>query len=113
VTAPAREVLRRAEAIQAHARNLTPPDQTFKQWHDHLAYVWERFAKPLGLGKPHDNRAAYACEQYQQLTGVDAPVIAGRRIASQAADRAAREIIARELGHWRTSVVAAYIGAAR
>jgi hypothetical protein len=113
ITAPAREVLRRAELIQGHARNLTPPDQTFKQWHDHLAYVWERFAKPLELGKPHDNRAAYACERYRQITGTEAPVIAGRRIASQAADRAARETIARELGHSRTSVVQAYIGAAR
>jgi hypothetical protein len=113
VTAPAREVLRRAEAIQAHARNLIPPDQTFKQWHDHLAYVWERFAKPLELGKPHDNRAAYACERYQALTETAAPVIAGHLVASRSADRAAREIIARELGHSRTSVVAAYIGAAR
>jgi Integrase len=113
VTAPAREVLRRAEAIQGPARNLAPPDQTFKQWHDHLSYVWERFAKPLDLGKPHDNRAAYACERYQQLTRTAAPVVAGHRTASRSADRAAREIIARELGHSRTSVVAAYIGAAR
>jgi hypothetical protein len=113
ISAPAREVLRRAELIQGHARNLTPPDQTFKQWHDHLSYVWERFTTPLGLGKPHDNRAAYACERYRQLTGVDAPIIAGRRIAARAADRAARETIARELGHSRTSIVAAYIGTAR
>jgi hypothetical protein len=113
MTAPAREVLRRAEVIQGHTCNLTPADQTFKQWHDHLAYVWERFAKPLQLGKPHDNRAAYACERYQELTGAAAPVIAGRRISSRTADCAARKIIARELGHSRTSVVAAYIGAAR
>ncbi|MCF7997248.1 MAG: hypothetical protein K9L32_09620 [Chromatiaceae bacterium] len=62
----------------------------------------------------HDARAAFACERYQALSGQPAPVIAGgQHLADREADGQAREVIAVELGHGRTDVVAAYIGSAR
>ena len=54
-----------------------------------------------------------ACERYEQLTGSRAPVIAGVRRASRADDHKARDAIARELGHARRDVVAAYVGSSR
>ncbi len=61
----------------------------------------------------HDLRVAYACERYEALTGTPAPVVAGERVADRESDRAARVIIARELGHGRVEIVAAYCGTSR
>ena len=101
--------LRRAAAVQGEARNLVPPHLSWRQWNDHLHHVWAGVREQHGLGKLHDLRAAYACERYQTLAGAAAPVTAGGRVASLKADRAARAVIAQELGHGRVDVVAAYV----
>ncbi|GAB4355652.1 MAG: hypothetical protein Kow0060_07760 [Methylohalobius crimeensis] len=49
----------------------------------------------------------------EQLTGREAPVVAGRRTAGKDADRQARQVIAYELGHGRTDVTVAYLGSAK
>jgi len=41
------------------------------------------------------------------------PVVAGGRVADRSQDRAARAIIAQELGHGRVEVLATYVGSAR
>ena len=56
----------------------------------------------------HD-RAAYACERYETLTGHPAPVLGGV-ITDRDQDREARERISAELGHGRIDVVSEYIG---
>ncbi len=61
----------------------------------------------------NDLRAAYACERYAELTGHPAPVVAGHRSATREEDRAARTVIAQELGHGRIDVLGAYVGSAR
>ena len=69
--------------------------------------------KLYGLNNRHDLRAAYACERYKIITGMDAPVLSGKRESSKSIDRKAREMIARELGHNRIDVVASYLGSAQ
>ncbi len=110
VSATAREGLRRAAKVQGPARNLVPPQLSWRQWNDHLHHVWAGIRGQYGLGKLHDLRAAYACERYQRLAGAAAPATNSGRVASSEADRAARAVIAQELGHGRTDVVAAYVG---
>jgi hypothetical protein len=66
--------------------------------------------KEAGIAKYHDLRAAYACERYQQLTGQEAPCVAGELLASRDVDLQARETLTAELGHGRVDVVAAYVG---
>jgi hypothetical protein len=105
-------VLQRAVVEQHGGRNLIPKEQTFRQWRDHTYGVWRRLAKQFALAGFHDLRAAYACERYQTLTGVPSPVVAGERLADREADRAARRIIAHELGHGRIEILTAYIGSA-
>jgi hypothetical protein len=58
-------------------------------------------------------RAAYACERYQQLTGVAAPIIAGERMVDKEDDKSARQVLAHELGHGRVDVISSYIGSSR
>ncbi len=95
-------------------RNLITIDKTWVQWSNYFYRIWRPMAPKYGLSTGlHDLRVAYACDRYNQLTGYDAPVIAGKREASKDSDRAAREILAKELGHGRTGVVASYIGSAR
>lgn len=113
VSKPALATLLRARAVQGHNRNLIPSRLTWRQWNDHLHHVWAHVRGAYDLGKLHDLRAAYACERYQTLTGHPAPALAGRRLADRDLDRNAREVIAQELGHGRSDVVAAYVGGHR
>jgi hypothetical protein len=103
----------RAAKAQGQARNLIPPDLSWRQWNSKVHHVWASVRDDYGLKKIHDLRAAYACERYQQLTGSAAPVVAGRLCADRSTDRAARQTIAQELGHGRIDVVSAYIGGTR
>ena len=103
----------RAAEAQGQGRNRIPADLSWRQWNSHVHHVWASVRDDYGLKKIHDLRAAYACERYRQLTGLVAPVIAGRLHADRSADRAARQTIAQELGHARIDVVSSYIGGAR
>ncbi len=100
----------RAAEAQGQSRNLIPTDLSWRQWNSRVHHVWAAVRNDFGLKKIHDLRAAYACERYRQLTGSVAPVVANRLCVARSVDRAARQTIARELGHRRIDVVAAYIG---
>jgi Integrase len=112
VTPEALGALQRAAILQGNARNLIPSGQTFKVWRNHAYGIWRLRAKGHGLIGFHDLRAAYACERYEALTGKPAPVVAGCVLTARDKDRAARQVIARELGHGRIDVLVAYIGKA-
>ncbi len=113
VTERALRTLMRAAEVQGKGRNLVPGAMSFSQWKAHAYHVWSSVAGQHGLHGFHELRAAYACERYRQLTGAAAPAVAGRRGVDKATDRAARQVISRELGHGRIDVVAAYVGSAR
>ena len=103
------DALRGAAAAQGQRRSLMPTDATWKTWREGgLRKIRETVQQHTGGGL-HDLRAAYACDRYKALTGHDAPVIAGR-VVDRAADLAARQQIARELGHGRIGVVSSYVG---
>ena len=110
---PAMQAIRFAEKVIGHEPKLVPENQSLAQWLPRVSNGWTNVASPLGLGNLRDLRAAYACDRYAQLTGTQAPVIAGGRTAPRNVDREARQIIAQELGHNRIDVIAAYIGSAR
>jgi hypothetical protein len=105
--------LERAAALQDRPRNLIPPAMSYRQWRDHAYAAWRSTANQYGLSGFHDLRAAYACERYAQLTGSPAPAVTGGRRADKAADRCARQVLSRALGHGRIDVVAAYVGSPR
>lgn len=70
-----------------------------------------------GIAKFHDHRAAFACELYKKITGVDAPVISGR-VVDRALDHEARVQISIALGHGRpdherTDILVAYVGSSK
>jgi len=107
------QVLRRAADAQGKVRNLIEPELSLKQWFSRLRHTWTSVRDDYGLKKFHDLRAAYACVRYRELTGHEAPVVAGQRIADRHADNQARQTIAVELGHGRVDVVASYIGGSK
>lgn len=107
------QTLERAAEIQGDARNLIPPEQSWKEWREGgLREGREAIQEALGGHGYHDLRAAYACERYTDLTGHDAPVLGGE-IEDRELDREARLQISEELGHGRIDVVAEYIGGRR
>ena len=113
VTETALTALKTAAALQKNRDNLIPEKQRLPDFLSAVRYYSADCLKFFGLNNRHDLRAAYACERYKSITGTAAPVIAGRRMSTKSCDWQAREIIAGELGHNRTDVVAAYIGSSR
>lgn len=104
--------LTRAATLQERRPSLLPGDMSLREWRDHAYGVWGRQRNGESLKGFHELRAAYACERYETLTGYPAPVVVGQRQAERDTDRAARAVLAAELGHGRLDVVAAYIGSA-
>jgi len=107
------QTLKAATLIQGKEQNLIPPNSSYKQWRVHRYNQWRAMTKQTAINGFHDMRAAYACERYQAITDYPAPVITGKRQADKSLDQQARSILAQELGHNRTDVVAAYIGSSQ
>jgi hypothetical protein len=100
--------LARAATVQGEARSLIPQGQTWAQFRDGELREIRETLQDQGLTGLHDLRAGYASERYQALTGERPPLEGGQ--VPKADDRAAREILAVELGHGRIDVIASYIG---
>jgi site-specific recombinase XerC len=105
-----REVLARVHALAGRG-SLIPAQRNYKQ----QLRIYERHTGNAGLSRPHGLRHAYAQSRYAALTGRLAPAAGGpgaRSLTPQqrAADRAARLIISRDLGHEREAVTAVYLG---
>ena len=98
---------------QQHKDNLVPKNQRLPDFLSSVRHYSGAVLKKHGLKNRHDLRAAYACERYRQITHNDAAVIAGKRKCPKSLDRKAREVVAQELGHHRTDVLASYLGSAR
>ena len=104
------DALSRAASVQGSDKSLIPVNQNWREWREgDLRELRELIQKTLGASGLHDLRAAYACERYQSLTGLSAPLIKiqGDRDID---DSQARQIIAEELGHARSDISGAYIG---
>jgi len=97
---------------QGDRRNLIPADLTRDQFISAFTYQYNRVRHDFGLANPHDFRAAAACDWYEQLTGIPAPVLTEHRV-SRAEDEKARLKISHRLGHHRISVCTYYIGSKR
>ncbi len=101
------------EVSPKSSRNLLSPAETYRCF---LRGPVEKARKELhwkGIKGFHELRAAYACSRYERLTGHPAPVVLKRKNLSpeeRAADREARKIISRELGHERTEITNSYLG---
>lgn len=111
VSSDAYKALRAAMVTSpAGSRNLLAPGESYRKFVDSELRAGRENLKAAEIVGYHDCRAAYACERYTQLTGQDAPVVAGNRTAPRDIDMAARGEISHELGHGRIDVVANYIG---
>jgi len=97
----------------APAANLIAGHLDLRQWRERAYGRWSDTSKNDAHKGFHPLRRAYACRRYQAVTGQPAPCLSGRRLADRALDTDARVILAQELGHGRTDVIAAYIGSAR
>ena len=95
-------------------QNVIPAGMTFRQWYDRAYRVMRPVVEVLGLESGfHRFRQAWACQKYEEITGNDAPCVAGCRVAERETDREAREWLCEALGHGRTQIVAAYVGGVR
>lgn len=115
VTDQIRGALDRAwEASPSGSRNLLAPNESYKEFMQSVVRPARDILHEHGLKGFHELRAAYACERYEQLTGLNAPVNGGRvHREDRELDQRARQQISHELGHNHIDVVSAYIGGRR
>ena len=93
-------------------QNLLKPDETFDALvNDGEIHRARKFLHEFGIKGYHDLRAARACERYEEMSGLPAPVKQAGPSPGREADYQVRLKLARELGHDRVDVVSAYIGA--
>ena len=93
---------------------MLAPDESYKDFMQTVVRPARDLLHEQGLKGFHELRAAYACERYEQLTGLAAPVNGGLgHREDRALDQRARQQISHELGHNRVDVVSAYIGGRR
>ncbi|MCY3621412.1 MAG: integrase domain-containing protein, partial [Gammaproteobacteria bacterium] len=91
--------------------SLIPADRSYRR----QLRIYEREVAAAGMARMHGLRHGYAIRRYEHLTGWQAPVRGGpsrRELEGEdrEADRRARLMISRELGHGRQSVTVTYIG---
>lgn len=104
------------EGIQVRSRlggqNLLRPDESFDDLvNDGEVHRARNILHDFGIKGYHELRAAWACERYEEISGATAPVLQVGTLPVQENDDQVRLALARELGHDRIDVVAAYIGA--
>jgi integrase len=110
-TAEQRALLERAKALCATPSSSTSdPERRLHQWKNHYYHV----VRSCGITREdgitcHGLRHAYAQERYRELTGSDSPVRRGPPV-ERGTDKAARHVIAEELGHSREGVTTHYLG---
>lgn len=105
------DALTRACLLAPVGANVIPTDWSFIKWSRYCYREWAKYASERQLStKFSDLRAAFACQQYFDVAGAEAPVIAGGRLSDRDVDLAARLEIARTLGHSRPQISSAYIG---
>lgn len=105
------ETLAKAAAIQGNHRSLVPASQTWAQWRAGGLRQARETLQAHGISRIHELRSAYAVERYQALTGQLPRMMSGN--ANKAADRAARLVVAHELGHSRIAITVSYLGSMR
>ena len=104
------------EAVQVRnqlgGQNLLKPDETFDDLvNDGEVHRARKVLQEFGIKGYHELRAAWACERYEEMSGETASVLQTGSSPGQGHDDPFRLALARELGHDRIDVVAAYIGA--
>lgn len=110
LTEQQRALLQEAKLLAA-GRSLIPKERTYKE----QVKRYENTCIKIGLDRAHGLRHHYAQQRYLALTGFESPAVSGVASkslseAERAADKAARAVITRELGHGRLQVTAVYLG---
>ncbi|HUA25730.1 MAG TPA: integrase domain-containing protein [Steroidobacteraceae bacterium] len=90
--------------------STSDPQRKLAEWKNHYYQV----VRSCGITRKdgvtsHGLRHQYANERYRELTGSDSPVRGGAPV-NRDTDRAAREVVAEELGHSREGVTTHYLG---
>lgn len=93
--------------IQGSRSLLIPNDRNWEKFRGNQIRYTREALQQHGIARLHELRAAYACERYEQLSGVPAPVLGGEETSL---GHMARIKVALELGHGRVDVTNSYLG---
>lgn len=104
------------ELARRHSDHMGNPDRTLEQNQRRFRYIMEKVGvtgDDLGV-TAHGLRHGYANDRYQELTGTESPLRGGSgEVFKKDSTKAARLVVAEELGHSRLRVTTAYYGSTR
>ncbi|MYE60371.1 MAG: hypothetical protein F4X35_12680, partial [Alphaproteobacteria bacterium] len=105
-----RELLDRVHAFAGRDSLIRPEEKYVQQMRR-----FERDTRRAGIPKSHRLRHGYGQRRYRELAGFPCPAAGGRPTrdmmpAERRIDRAARQTVARELGHARLDIASTYLG---
>lgn len=93
--------------IQGSRNLLIPNDINWEKFRGNQIRYTREALQQHGIARLHELRAAYACERYEMLSGVPAPILGGEETSL---GHMARIKVALELGHGRVDVTNSYLG---
>jgi len=93
--------------IQGSRNLLIPNDINWEKFRGNQIRYTREALQQYGIARLHELRAAYACERYEMLSGVPAPILGGEETSL---GHMARIKVALELGHGRVDVTNSYLG---
>ena len=109
-----RFALEYAATVSPHgSANVLHQEESWSAFRNIYLQKARRILTKHGIEGFHDMRAAFACQRYRELCGVDAPCFGRNVKCSKECDERARRIIAYELGHGRSDITVAYAGGRR
>lgn len=96
---------------QLCSQNLLRPEESFNDLvNNGEIHRARKILHEHGIKGYHELRAAWACDRYREISGSNAPILQALCSPQSQNDAPYRLALARELGHDRIDVVAAYIG---
>ena len=106
-----KDILRKAKDFVGKGKSLIPQHKKYIQ----QRHIYNRETRAVGYKNLHGLRHAYAQTRYKELTGLECPINGGKTSKAfskeeKQADRIARQIISRNLGHSRVAIIKVYCG---
>ena len=102
--------LKIAVIVQGHRNSFIPEDEMLITFYRRIHRIALPILKEFSVKKIHDLRAAYACDRYEDILGIQAPVITGISPVKTDDIIEGKRKISLELGHVREYVIDSYCG---
>ncbi|MBA6371498.1 integrase domain-containing protein [Colwellia sp. BRX8-4] len=102
--------LEMAVVAQSNRVSFIPKSEKLITFYRRIHNIALPILKEFGIEKIHDLRAAFACDDYKNELGIEAPVISGKSVTKTPEIKEKLKKISNKLGHNREYIIDSYCG---